>query len=304
MKDTSLKVTAASILLSATVLGTPLIGDAHGKDDGRGDGHKDGKRSHQMMDRKHDRKENRQGQKYRGYENINWDKKENRNFKDNNKAHVKSKETRNRTENAQNQVNNVQNKPENVQNKAKNVQNKPKKIQNKVNKVQNSREKVKNEPKVPLITYAQADAYGKNSILPLIAGTETAKANLDWNTLAKNYRLLSNELKKGTKTFTKVDGKENRDKLIATYNAPAKEKLTALALPISIYSGIGHIEAQLEAGHTGKVMIKLEKLKLLAAKLSNAENDALQKDLITKVKNLESKINAIKAQKRYEAVSL
>lgn len=261
MKNNSFKVTAATALLSATLFGTPIIGDANY-------GHKDGKSSHQMMDRKHDRKEHQQGQNHQRYENINWDKKEG--------GKDRSKDNSNKSID---QVNGTSEK----------IQNKPDKIDNK--------------PEVPLVTYAEADAYGKDTILPLIAGLETARASLDWKRLEENYHLLSNELKRGTKIFYKVDGKANREKLIAIYKVPAQEKRAELALPLSIYMGVEFVEAQLEAGNTGQTTAKLAKLKILVEKLGNVENDALLTNLVTKVNTLESKINASNSMSYYEAVS-
>ena len=264
MKKNNLKITAATALLSTTLFGAPLIGDTQGN---VGNGHKDGKSSHQLMERKHDRKEHRQGQNQQGYENINWDKKEDGKYR--------SKDNPNKSID---QINGT----------SENILNQP--------------DKRNSKPEVPLVTYAEADAYGKETILPLIAGLETARANLDWETLEKNYHSLSIELKRGTTIFYKVEGKANREKLIAIYKVPAQEKRAELALPLSIYMGVEFVEAQLEVGKTGQTAAKLAKLKILVKNLGNVENDALLTDLVAKVNALEPKINAINSMSYYEAV--
>lgn len=63
MKNNGLKVTAATVLLSAGILGTPLIGDAHGNDQSKNRG-----QSHRMMDRNHHKQEKRD------YNNVKWEK--------------------------------------------------------------------------------------------------------------------------------------------------------------------------------------------------------------------------------------
>lgn len=282
MKINTFKLTAATALLSTTILGVPLMGGAHVNGDGRDGGHKEGNSSQQIMDRKQERKEQRLGTNHRNYDN--WDKKEDLKFNDKNTSNKMLDKVKNNSGEGKDKEANTQKKGD--------------------TKIQNKPEKVKYKPKVPLVTYTEADAYGKDTILPLIAGLETAKANLDWETLAKNYHLLSNELKKGTKVFYKVDGKANRNKLIATYKAPAQENRAELALPLSIYMGVENIEAELETENIGEAALKLRKLKMLIEKLGNTENNALLTDLVAKVNTLESKINTKNSMSYYKPVSL
>lgn len=274
MKINTFKLTAATALLSTTIFGVPLIGEAHLKGEGRDGGHKEGKSSHQMMDRKQERKEQRLGTNHRNYDN--WDKKEDLKFRDKNTSNKMFDRVNNNVGERKDKVDNTKKKGDNIQNK----------------------------PIVPLVTFTEADAYGKDRILPLIAGLETAKANLDWETLAKNYHLLSNQLKRGTKVFYKVDGKGNRNKLIATYKAPAQEKRAELALPVSIYMGVENVEAELETENIVEATLKLRKLKMLIEKLGNTENNALLTDLVAKVNTLESKINTKNSMSYYKPVSL
>ncbi|MEK5214753.1 hypothetical protein [Psychrobacillus sp. FSL H8-0487] len=195
-----------------------------------------------------------------------------------------------------------------VKNKLEKVESKTEKSSKKINEVNTSntvQNKVKKVAKVPVVSYAEADEYGKMTVLPLIAGLETARASLDWDNLTKIYNLLFKELKKGTEIFGKVEGKENRDRLIATYKVPAIEKSTELALPISIYNGINQIEDLLKAKNTVKAAVKIEKQKLLVDKLGNIENDALLTNLVEKVNSVDSKIKATKAtSNNYQAVSM
>ncbi|MEK3952686.1 hypothetical protein [Psychrobacillus sp. FSL K6-1464] len=289
MKINTFKVTAASALLATTILGSPVLGNAHGKGEGRDGGHKDDKqRSHQMMNHKQDRKEHRQG-RYNGQNQDNRDKRVDIKLKD-------SKIT---------DKNKVKNK---VKNKLEKVKSKTEKSSKKINKVNTSntvQNKVKKVAKVPVVSYAEADEYGKKTVLPLIAGLETARASLDWDNLTKNYNLLFKELKKGNEIFGKVEGKENRERLISTYKVPAIEKSTELALPISIYNGINQIEDLLKAKNTVKAAVKIEKLKLLVDKLGSVENDALLTNLVEKVNSVDSKIKATKAtSNNYQAVSI
>ena len=65
MKNNGLKVTAATVLLSASILSTPLLGDAHGKDR---DNRNDRGKSHRMMEKNHHKKESR------GFNNVRWEK--------------------------------------------------------------------------------------------------------------------------------------------------------------------------------------------------------------------------------------
>jgi len=279
MKNNTFKVTAATALLTATILGSPVLGNAHGKGEGRDGGHKDDKqRSHQMMNHKQDYKEHRQG-RYNGQNQDNRNKRE----------EIKLKDSK------------ITNKNK-VNNKLEKVESETEKSPKKLNKV-NTPNKVQN--KVPKLPYAEAGEYGKKTVLPLIAGLETARASLDWDNLTKNYNLLSKELKKGTEIFGNVEGKENRDKLIAMYKVPALEKSTELALPISIYNGINQIEDLLKAKNTVKAAVKIEKLKLLVDKLGNVENDALLTNLVEKVNSVDSKIKATKAtSNNYQVVSI
>lgn len=140
------------------------------------------------------------------------------------------------------------------------------------------------------ITYETADAYGKNMILPLLASIETAKENKDWEALEGNYHLLSKELKKGTSLFYKVDGKDNRNRLIETYKVPAEAKRAELASPISIYMAVNSLEKSFENGDKDKIEQKLTKIKILADKLENVDNNILLQDLVAKIKGLESKL--------------
>lgn len=140
------------------------------------------------------------------------------------------------------------------------------------------------------VPYSEADAYGKNTILPLIAAIETAKASKDWEALESNYHLLSKELKKGTSIFYKVAGKDNRHKLIATYKVPAREKRAELALPISIYMAVNSLEKSFENGNTTEVDEKLTKIKMLVDKLEDVDHNFLLQDLVAKVNGLESKL--------------
>lgn len=275
MKKNIFKLTAATALLSTTILGVPLMGEAHSNGDGREGGHKERKSSYQMMNRKkQERDERRRGTNHRNYEN--WDIKENLKFRDKNTSNKTFDRVNNNSGERKDKVDNTKKKGDNIQNK----------------------------PIVPLVTFTEADAYGKDTILPLIAGLETAKANLDWETLAKNYHLLSNELKRGTKVFYKVDGKGDRNKLIATYKAPAQEKRAELALPVSIYMGVENVEAELETENIVEATLKLRKLKMLMEKLGNTENNALLTDLVAKVNTLESKINTKNSMSYYKPVSL
>lgn len=274
MKNHTFKLTAATALLSTTIFVVPLMGEAHVNGDGRDGGHKEGKSSHQKMDRKQERKEQRLGTNHRNYDN--WDKKEDLTFRDKNTSNKMFDRVNNNAGERKDKVDNTKKKGDNIQNK----------------------------PIVPLVTFTEADAYGKDTILPLIAGLETAKANLDWETLAKNYHLLSNELKRGTKVFYKVDGKGNRNKLIATYKAPAQEKRAELALPVSIYMGVENVETELETENIVEATLKLRKLKMLIEKLGNTENNALLTDLVAKVNTLESKINTKNSMSYYKPVSL
>ncbi|WP_419958108.1 hypothetical protein [Psychrobacillus psychrotolerans] len=183
MKINTFKVTAASALLATTILGSPVLGNAHGKGEGRDGGHKDDKqRSHQMMNHKQDRKEHRQG-RYNGQNQDNRDKREDIKLKDS-KITDKNK----------------------VKNKLEKVESKTEKSSKKINKVNTSntvQNKVKKVAKVPVVSYAEADEYGKKTVLPLIAGLETARASLDWDNLTKNYNLLFKELKKELRSSVK-----------------------------------------------------------------------------------------------------
>lgn len=151
--------------------------------------------------------------------------------------------------------------------------------------------KDRNNNAKPSVPYAEADAYGKNTLLPLIAGIETAKANKDWEALESNYHLLSKELRTGTSIFYQVAGKDNRHKLIATYKVPAEEKRAELALPISIYMAVTNLEKSFENGNTTKEAEKLTKVKMLVNKLEDVDQNFLLQDLVAKVNGLESKLN-------------
>lgn len=221
MKKNYVKVTAATALLSATLVGGPLIGSAHWHEKGQGN---DWKQSYQKME-KH---------QYKQRDNA---------FQKNDKQWKEKDYSKDR--------------------------------------------KKMEKSSVP---YETADAYGKNTILPLIASIETAKANKDWEALEGNYHMLSKELKKGTSIFYKVDGEDNRRKLIATYKAPAEEKRAELALPISIYMAVNSLEKSLENGDKAKVEQKLSKVKMLVDKLGNVGNNILLQDLVAKVKGLENKL--------------
>lgn len=157
------------------------------------------------------------------------------------------------------------------------------------NKVKNNRED-KNISKKSSIPYETADAYGKNTVLPLLASIENAQANKDWEALEDNYHQLSKELKKGTSLFYKVDGKDNRQKLLETYKVPAEAKRAELALPISIYMALNSLEKSFENGDKAKIEQKLAKVKLLTEKLENVDNNTLLQDLIAKVNGLENKL--------------
>ena len=143
-------------------------------------------------------------------------------------------------------------------------------------------------PEVSGATFAVADTYVKNTILPLLATINTAEVNLDWPVLAENYHLLSKELKYNTVIFYKTSGEENRSTLIANYKEPAEEARGKLALPLSMYTGLVQAEKELDEGSEG--LEKIEKLKVLASKLDDVENNALQKDIVNKVNALEKKV--------------
>ncbi|MEK5214752.1 hypothetical protein [Psychrobacillus sp. FSL H8-0487] len=65
MKINTFKVTAASALLATTILGSPVLGNAHGKGEGRDGGHKDDKqRSRQMIGQNQDNRD--RGYKIKG----------------------------------------------------------------------------------------------------------------------------------------------------------------------------------------------------------------------------------------------
>ncbi len=257
MKKTGLKATAATALLSATILGGPLVGSAHGGPGEHGGPNKDkghsnnGYKSHQIMEKREQQKDERRdgSEQKRGQWNNNVDN-----------------------------VSNVQDKKIDRSNGNAGV-------------AYQDREHVKpNMPEVSGVTFAVADAYGKNTILPLLANINTAEANLDWPVLAENYHLLSKELKYGTAIFYKTAGEENRSTLIANYKAPAEEARGKLALPLSIYTGLVQAEKELDEDNVAKAWKKIEKLKVLASKLDDVENNALQKDIVNKVIALEKKV--------------
>lgn len=255
MKNNGLKVTAATVLLSAGILGTPLIGDAHGNDHG-----KDRGQSHRKMGKNHHKQEKHD------YNNIKWEKSK---YKEN-RANRKSENRMNK------------------ETKSVNVQD--------INYVEKQNGQVKqqkkrdNIPKASTVTYAEADAYGKDTILPLIAGIEAAKADLDWDNLLVNYYSLNKALK-GIAIFNKVEEENNKATLAATYTAPAKEKIAELRLPLTIYAGIKHVEAKLDNGETNRAVTKLHMLKQLMNKVENVEGNVLLQDLEAKIKALETKVN-------------
>lgn len=270
MKNNGLKVTAATVLLSASVLSTPLLGDAHGNDR---DNRNDRGKSHRMMEKNHHKKESRD------FNNVRWEKSDSRD----NHVDVKSENRINKEKQATNIINENNNKsqPTNMKRVNNTEQYKYKEKQP---------EKAVNKPIVSTVTYAEADAYGKNQILPLIAGIETAKADLNWEELLTNYYSLDKALK-GTSIFNKVEGDNNKETLFATYLAPAKEKMAELRLPLTIYAGIKHVEANIVNGETNRVTVKLHGLKTLMNKIDNVEGNALLEDLEAKLNALGEKVN-------------
>lgn len=255
MKNNGLKVTAATVLLSAGILGTPLVGDAHGNDHGKERG-----QSHRMMDKNHHKQERHNNN------NVKWGKSSDRH----NRANVKNE---NRDIKDKQSVN------------VKNIN-----YVEKQNTDVKQQKKTDMNPKNSIVTYAEADAYGKDNILPVIAGVEVAKANLNWDDLVANYYSLNKALK-GTSIFNKVEGENNKEKLAATYKAPAKEKIAELRLPLTIYAGIKHVEAKLDNGETNRAVAKLHVLKELMNKIENVEGDVLLQDLEAKINELETKVN-------------
>ncbi|QUG40753.1 hypothetical protein KD050_15845 [Psychrobacillus sp. INOP01] len=75
MKNNGLKVTAATVLLSAGILRTPLVGDAYGNNHGKERG-----QSHRMMDKNHHKQERHNNN------NVKWGKSSDRH----NRANVKN----------------------------------------------------------------------------------------------------------------------------------------------------------------------------------------------------------------------
>lgn len=260
MKNNGLKVTTATVLLLAGILGTPLIGDAHGNDHSKNRG-----QSHRMMDKNHHKQEKSD------YNNIKWEKSK----KKDNRANGKSENRFNKDKKSVNvqDINNVE----------------------KQNSQVKQQKKSDNKPKASTVTYAEADAYGKDTILPLIEGIEAAKADLDWDNLLANYYSLNKAIK-GTSIFNKVEGENHKATLAATYNAPAKEEIAELRLPLTIYAGIKHAEAKLDNGETNRAVAKLHMLKELVNKIENVEGNVLLQDLEAKIKALETKVNNVSVQ--------
>lgn len=247
MKKNTLIVTAATTLLSASLIGGLLVGNAQG-DDGidkewERNHSGDWKQSHQMME-----KFKNQERDKRHFDDKNRDK-------DYNEKKIKA---------------------------------------NQIDKTKvNRKEEIKKS--IPLVSYEQANVYGKNTILPLISAIESAKAAKDWEALEKYFHLLSKELRRGTSIFYKVDGKQNRDALISTYKLPAKEKRSELVLPITIYIALENVNDSLDKGDTKNLNVKMKKIRALENKLEGVENSPLLQDLVAQVNATENKLNNLLA---------
>lgn len=253
MKKNTFIVTAATALLLASLLGSPLVGNAQGDD-----------RRDKEWERNHSGDWKQSPQLMEKFKNQERDK---RHFDD------KSRDK----DYYENKINSVPNAKADQIDKSK----------------VNRKEEIKKS--FPLVSYEQANVYGKNTILPLISAIESAKAAKDWEALEKYFHLLSKELRRGTSIFYKVDGKQNRDALISTYKLPAQEKRSELVLPITIYIALENVKDSLDKGNTKNLSFKMKEIKVLVNKMEGVENSPLLQDLVAQVNATENKLNNLLA---------
>ncbi|MEI4769542.1 hypothetical protein WAX74_07770 [Psychrobacillus sp. FJAT-51614] len=252
MKKSTMKVSAATALLYASLLGGPLVGNAQG-DDGRDrdkerNNSSEWKQFHQMKEKFKDQERNKRHFDYKSR------------YKDYDENNIKG----------------VTNVKDSQMDKTKD----------------NKKETIEQKP-IPLVTYEQANSYGKNTILPLISAIETAKATKDWEALENYYHLLSKELRKGTSIFYKVDGKQNRESLISVYKIPAQEKRTELVLPITIYMALENVNNTMDKGETINLSYQMEEVRALVNKLEGVDNNPLLEDLVAQVNATDNKLNLL-----------
>lgn len=268
MKQKGIKATAATALLSATILGGPLVGSAHG-----GPGHdrgysKDYKQSYQTMENyKHKDKQGRHGKKdsykdrwNQGVQQANFERHEK-------KSH---------------------DKPKNRVDKVK--ADKPDKI-------------IPPPAPVPDVTIADVTAFGDENVLPYIDALNTAEANVDWEGIQENYQVLSKNVKKVAFLIDKLESSEAKTNLINSYVAPGQEALSDVKLALKANKTLQNAENHFEKGNGKKAVWKLIKARVLTNKLDRGADDPLQANLQSRINSLQAKVKE-SYKKNLDEVSL
>ena len=271
MKQKGMKATAATALLSAAILGGPMAGSAHGGP-GHDKGHsKDYKQSYQTMENykqkdQRDKNWNREGNRdrgERGFRQANFDRQGDKS------RHVEQVQSRDngRVENV-----NFQRKD-----KSKSRVDKPNKI-------------IPTPEPVPAVTAADVTAYGDENVLPYVNALDTAEANVDWEGVQKNYKVLSANVKKVAKLIDKLENSEEKANLIDSYVVPGQEALSDVKLALKAHKTLQNAESQYEKGNVNKAVWKLIKAKVLTNKLDRGADDPLQANLQSRINSLNAKI--------------
>jgi len=277
MKQKGIKVTAATALLSATILGGPIFGSAHG-----GPGHdkgysKDHKQSYHMMENhkqkdKHEKHGKKHGQRDRaGKQGVK-------------QAHFEKQGTKSY------QVEKVNRKDKSKEHVEKVKGDKPNKI-------------IPAPAPVPNVSIADVTAFGDKNVLPYIQALDTAEANVDWGAIHENYRALSTNVKKVAKLIDKLESSDGKANLINKYVTPGEEALSDVKLALKANQTLQNAENHYEKGHVKKAVWKLIKAKVLTNKLNRGADDPLQADLQSRINSLNAKLKE-SYNKNLEEVSL
>ncbi len=276
MKQKGMKATAATALLSAAILGGPMAGSAHGGP-GHDKGHsKDYKQSYQTMENykqkdkrdKHWKREGHRDRGDRGFRQANFDRH------GENSKHVERVQGRDngRVESANSQ------RKENAKSRVDKVRaDKPNKI-------------IPTPAPVPAVTVADVTAFGDEHVLPYVNALDTAEANVNWEGVQKNYRVLSVNVKKVAKLIDKLENSEEKANLINRYVVPGEEALSDVKLALKAHKTLQNAENQYAKGKANKAVWKLIKAKVLTNRLDRGADDPLQANLQSRINSLQAKI--------------
>ncbi len=272
MKQKGIKATAATALLSAAILGGPVVGSAHGSH-GHDKGYsKDSKHSYQMME------------KYKEKDDQGKIRKNHSKRDRGDRLHFQQVKHQNH-ENEKRQVRDLQKTDFQGKDRSKEERKHVDKVKaDKPNKV------IPTPAPVPAVTVADVTAYGDNNVLPVVNALETAEANVDWTGIQENSRVLSSHLKKLTSLIDKLNNQEDKESLINTYIVPSQEALADAVLVLNAHRTLQNAENSFEKGKVNKAVWKLIKARVLTNKLDRAADDSLQANLQSRIDKLNAKI--------------